>query len=67
VPRRGELDHVIPHPDGPTAAANLAGFCTPDHRGKHQAPGRTYTLGPDATLTITTPTGLTTTSDPPPY
>ena len=67
IPRAGELDHVRPHPDGPTAAANLAGFCTTDHRGKHQAPGWTYTLTPDGTLTVTTPTGLTASTQPPPY
>jgi hypothetical protein len=67
VPKAGELDHVRAWPDGDTAAANLAGFCTADHRGKHQAPGWTYVMGPDGTLTVTTPTGLTAVTDPPPY
>ena len=67
IPRTGELDHVIAHPDGPTAAANLAGFCTSNHRGKHQAPGWTYRLQPGGTLTVTTPTGLTAVTEPPPY
>jgi hypothetical protein len=67
VPRGGELDHQIPYPAGPTSADNLAGFCTTHHRGKHQAPGWTHTLTPDGTLTVTTPTGLTTTTEPPPY
>jgi hypothetical protein len=67
VPAAGELDHVTAHPHGPTAAANLAGFCTTDHRGKHQAPGWTYTMTPDGTLTVTTPTGLTAVTEPPPY
>ena len=40
---------------------------TPPHRGKHQAPGWTYDLAPDGTLTVTTPTGLTATTTPPPY
>ena len=38
VPRGGELDHDRPYPLGPTSAANLAGYCTGHHRGKHQAP-----------------------------
>jgi hypothetical protein len=67
VPKAGELDHVLRWPDGPTSAENLAGFCTTHHRGKHQAPGWTHTLDPDGTLTVTTPTGLTTSTDPPPY
>ena len=52
---RGELDHRVRYPDGPTAATNLAGFCVGNHRGKHQAPGWTHTLAPDGTLTVTTP------------
>ncbi|WP_245887756.1 HNH endonuclease signature motif containing protein [Geodermatophilus tzadiensis] len=67
IPRAGELDHVRPWPDGKTSAANLAGFCTTHHRGKHQAPGWTHTLRPDGTLTVTTPTGLTAVTEPPPY
>jgi hypothetical protein len=67
VPRGGDLDHHRPWPAGPTSAANLAGYCTTDHRGKHQAPGWRHTLTPDGTLTVTTPTGLTATTTPPPY
>ena len=67
MPKGGELDHNRRYPDGPTAAGNLTGFCTGDHRGKHQAPGWTYDQAADGTLTVTTPTGLTTTTDPPPY
>jgi hypothetical protein len=68
VPRAGELDHHRPHAaGGDTAAANLAGYCTGDHRGKHQAPGWRHDLAPDGTLTVTTPTGLTATTEPPPY
>ena len=67
VPRGGELDHHRPYPAGPTSAANLAGYCTTDHRGKHQAPGWRHQLDPDGTLTVTTPTGLVTTTTPPPY
>ncbi|SDY50685.1 protein of unknown function [Geodermatophilus africanus] len=67
IPKAGELDHVERYPDGPTAAANLAGFCTADHRGKHQAPGWSYALAPDGTLTVTAPSGLVAVTDPPPY
>ncbi|WP_246065878.1 HNH endonuclease signature motif containing protein [Geodermatophilus aquaeductus] len=67
VPRTGELDHAVPWPAGPTAAGNLTGYCTGHHRGKHQAPGWRHTLAPDGTLTVTTPTGLTAVTTPPPY
>jgi hypothetical protein len=67
VPRNGELDHTVPWPAGSTSAANLTGYCTTHHRGKHQAPGWRHTLAPDGTLTVTTPTGLTATTQPPPY
>jgi hypothetical protein len=67
VPRCGELDHNTAHPHGETSAANLAGFCTSHHRGKHQAPGWRHDLAPDGTLTVTTPTGLTAITTPPPY
>jgi hypothetical protein len=67
VPRTGELDHAVPWPAGPTSATNLTGYCTGHHRGKHQAPGWRHTLAPDGTLTVTTPTGLTATTTPPPY
>jgi hypothetical protein len=67
VPRTGELDHDRRYPDGPTAATNLVGYCTANHRGKHQAPGWRHQLHPDGRLTVTTPTGLSTTTDPPPY
>jgi hypothetical protein len=67
VPRTGELDHDRRYPEGPTAATNLTGYCTADHRGKHQAPGWRHRLHPDGRLTVTTPTGLVATTDPPPY
>ncbi|WP_336032101.1 HNH endonuclease signature motif containing protein [Geodermatophilus sp. FMUSA9-8] len=67
VPKRGELDHATPWPLGPTTAANLTGFCTGHHRGKHQAPGWTHTLHPGGTLTVTTPSGLTASTEPPPW
>ncbi|NEK84500.1 HNH endonuclease [Blastococcus saxobsidens] len=67
VPRGGELDHSHPYPAGPTSAGNLAGYCTTDHRGKHQAPGWRHRLDADGTLTVTTPTGLVAVTAPPPY
>jgi hypothetical protein len=63
----GELDHRIRYPDGPTSITNLAGFCVTDHRGKHQAPDWAVQLADDATLTVTTPTGLTAVTTPPPF
>ena len=67
VPRSGELDHDRPWPGGPTSAGNLVGYCTPHHRGKHQAPGWRHELAADGTLTVTAPTGLRATSTPPPF
>ena len=67
VPRGGELDHDRPYPVGPTSAANLTGYCTTHHRGKHQAPGWQHRLDADGSLTVTTPTGLVAVTTPPPY
>ncbi len=67
VPRGGELDHSRRWPDGPTSAANLAGYCTPHHRGKHQAPGWRHELDADGTVTVATPSGLRAMSAPPPF
>ncbi|MGY1661771.1 DUF222 domain-containing protein [Geodermatophilus sp. SYSU D00705] len=67
VPNSGELDHHRPWPEGPTSADNLVGYCTTDHRGKHQAAGWRHRLDPDGTLTVTTPSGLTAVTTPPPY
>ena len=67
IPRAGELDHHRPWPAGPTSAANLAGYCTTDHRGKHQAPGWRHRVDAGGTLTVTTPSGLTAVTTPPPY
>jgi hypothetical protein len=64
---RGELDHRVAWPDGPTDVTNLAGFCTGDHRAKHQAPGFRYAAEPDGTLVLTTPSGITAATEPPPF
>ena len=50
-----------------TSATNLTGYCTGHHRGKHQAPGWRYALRPDGSLAVTTPTGLTAVTTPPPF
>jgi hypothetical protein len=60
-----DLDHHQPWPDGPTAVCNLCSYCRTHHRLKHQAPGWTRHFQPDATLTITTPTGISRTTRPP--
>ncbi len=67
VPRTGELDHDSRYPDGATSTTNLVGYCTANHRGKHQALGWRHELADDGTLTVTTPTGLVAVTDPPPY
>ncbi|MGG5260618.1 HNH endonuclease signature motif containing protein [Phycicoccus avicenniae] len=59
-----DLDHVRPHPAGPTSAANLACLCRRHHRIK-QRPGWRAALHPDATMTWTDPTGRVRTSHPP--
>jgi hypothetical protein len=38
-----------------------------DHRAKHQAPGLTVDLTDDGTLAVTTPSGITATTEPPPF
>jgi hypothetical protein len=46
---------------------NLAGLCTGDHRGKHQTPGLHVEVTDGGTLVVTTPSGITATTDPPPF
>ncbi|WP_414945305.1 DUF222 domain-containing protein [Amycolatopsis sp. cmx-11-32] len=61
-----ELDHSIPWQfQGETSVADLVTYCTRDHRLKDE-PGWVYHLTPDGTLIITTPTGQTHISEPPP-
>jgi hypothetical protein len=64
---KGELDHRIAWPHGPTDVTNLAGFCTGDHRGKHQAPGLRFEAEPDGTVVVSTPSGITVSTEPPPF
>jgi hypothetical protein len=56
--RRCDLDHVIPHPDGATAAGNLDDKCRADHRAKTHAGHRSSRTGPHSS-SWTTPTGHT--------
>ncbi len=61
-----ELDHSIPWQfQGETNVADLVSYCTRDHRLKDE-PGWIHRLDPDGSLTVTTPTGHTHTSTPPP-
>nr|WP_245193376.1 HNH endonuclease signature motif containing protein [Amycolatopsis alba] len=61
-----DLDHSVPWQfGGHTSVTDLVDLCRRDHRLKDE-PGWTYTLAPDGTLTITTPTGQTYDSSPPP-
>ncbi|WP_409495904.1 HNH endonuclease signature motif containing protein, partial [Amycolatopsis sp. cmx-11-12] len=61
-----DLDHSVPwQHGGHTNADDLVSFCRRDHRLKDE-PGWTYQLAPDGTLTVTTPTGQTYDSTPPP-
>ena len=58
-----DVDHVIPWPTGPTSATNLACLCRRHHRIK-QSRRWHATLGPDASLAWTDPTGRRTTTTP---
>ncbi len=61
-----DLDHSVPwEHGGHTDAADLIDLCRRDHRLKDE-PGWTYHLASDGTLTITTPTGQSYDSTPPP-
>ena len=53
---RTDLDHVIPHPVGPTHPTNLVPLDRGWHRGKTHA-GFTLTRNPDGTLDWTSPLG----------
>nr|WP_192742387.1 HNH endonuclease signature motif containing protein [Amycolatopsis roodepoortensis] len=61
-----DLDYAVPwQHGGHTAHTDLIDLCRRDHRLKDE-PGWTYRLDADGTLTITTPTGQTYDSTPPP-
>ncbi|KFU78015.1 hypothetical protein BB31_28050 [Amycolatopsis lurida NRRL 2430] len=61
-----DLDHSLPwQHGGHTSATELIDLCRRDHRLKDE-PGWIYHLAEDGTLTITTPTGHSYNSTPPP-
>ncbi|WP_255632496.1 HNH endonuclease signature motif containing protein [Amycolatopsis sp. TNS106] len=61
-----DLDHSVPwQHGGHTADTELVDLCRRDHRLKDE-PGWIYRLAEDGTLTITTPTGHSYDSTPPP-
>jgi hypothetical protein len=62
-----DLDHTLPWPAGPTAAANLCSLCRHHHRLRHQAPGWSMRVLPDGGLQWTTPGGQTLITHPPRY
>ncbi|MGY1702205.1 DUF222 domain-containing protein [Geodermatophilus sp. SYSU D00766] len=61
-----DADHVLPHAHGgPTDCANLCCLCRSHHRVKTFARDWRFQMGPDGTLTVTTPSGITRTTRPP--
>ncbi|WP_370311019.1 DUF222 domain-containing protein [Amycolatopsis sp. WAC 01376] len=61
-----DLDHSVPWQfGGATNAGDLIDLCRRDHRLKDE-PGWIYRLASDGTLTVTTPTGQSYDSTPPP-
>ena len=61
-----DLDHGHPYADGgPTACENLCCLCRSHHRLKTFARNWRFRMGPDGTLTVTTPSGITRTTRPP--
>ncbi|MFD0814936.1 DUF222 domain-containing protein [Amycolatopsis umgeniensis] len=61
-----DIDHSVPWEfGGHTDAADLIDLCRRDHRLKDE-PGWIYRLASDGTLTVTTPTGQSYDSTPPP-
>jgi len=59
-----DIDHLTPHPEGPTTAKNLNDDCRPEHRAKTFAGHVTARTGPHRT-SWTTPTGHTYLKDDP--
>ncbi len=61
-----DADHVVPHAcGGATDCANLCCLCRSHHRLKTFARGWRFTMDPDGTLHVTTPSGTTRTTRPP--
>jgi hypothetical protein len=61
--QRCDIDHLIPWPQGPTAATNLHVLCRHHHRTK-QSHGWTVTMTPQGVCTWTSPTGRRYTTTP---
>jgi hypothetical protein len=61
-----DLDHTVPHPDGPTCQCNLNPKCRRHHRTK-QAPGWNVTQPAPDTAVWTTPSGRTHRTTPTTY
>jgi hypothetical protein len=61
-----DLDHTVPHPDGPTDECNLGPPCRRHHRVK-QAPGWTLTQREPGVMRWTTPSGRSYTTRPTVY
>jgi hypothetical protein len=61
-----DLDHTVPHPDGPTCQCNLNPKCRRHHRTK-QAPGWNVTQPRPDTALWTTPSGRTHRTTPTTY
>jgi hypothetical protein len=61
-----DLDHVLAHTEGgATTCENLCCLCRRHHRLKTHAPGWSFTMTDDGTLTVTTPSGVTRIERPP--
>jgi hypothetical protein len=60
---RTDVDHVVAHPDGPTAPPNLLCLCRTHHLFKHHG-GWTVELSPDGTARWRAPDGRVWTTEP---
>ena len=61
---RCDLDHLVPVPEGPTAAVNLGPECRGEHRAKTHAGHQAARTGPHTTQWVT-PTGHVYTAEDP--
>ena len=58
-PRRLQMDHAVPYPQGPSSAANTGGACTTDHQLKTAGHLALTRSRPDGSCTWTTAWGQT--------